>query len=285
MRAAAILGPGVPEKVLSSFHAAGVELGVVEAPQPGYDCVLLFGGDGTVHRHLPALVEAGIPLLVVPAGSGTDFARALGLGTFEAAEAAWKRFCASVGNIRRIDVGVITDHCPLATDHYFVCIAGAGLDAAVNRIANRMPRWLRRAGGYILALPPALLGFRSQRFTLEVLSGNPGGRRVSEPAMMVAFGNAPSYGHGMRIAPRADLADGKLDVCLVRRLGKLRLLRLFPVVFSGAHLGMREVEYFQATAVRLSTERPMDIYADGEFVCRTPVEIRVLQRRLTVVVP
>ena len=88
MRAAAILGPGVPAKVLTPFQAAGVELGVIDKPQPGYDCVLLFGGDGTVHRHLPALLEAHAPLLVVPAGSGNDFARALGLGTLDAAVAA-----------------------------------------------------------------------------------------------------------------------------------------------------------------------------------------------------
>ena len=285
MRASAILGPGVPAKVLSPFQAAGVELGVIDAPQPGYDCVLLFGGDGTVHRHLPALLEVHAPLLVVPAGSGNDFARALGLGTLDTAMGAWQRFRAGAGNVGRIDVGIIRPTGilkPETGNFFFVCVAGAGLDAAVNRIANRMPRWLRRAGGYILALPPALVGFRPQCFTIAGDSGDP---HFSEPAMMVAFGNASSYGHGMRIAPRADLADGKLDVCLVRRLGKLRLLRLFPVVFSGAHLGMREVEYFQASAVHLSTERPTDIYADGEFVCRTPAEIRVLPGRLPVIVP
>ncbi len=287
MRAAAILGPGVAAKCLGTFQAAGVDLAIVDSPRPGYDCVLLFGGDGTVHRHLPALLKTDAPLLVVPTGSGNDFARALGLGTRESALAAWRRFCAGENNVRRIDVGIITDHCPLATDHYFVCVAGAGLDAAVNRLANRLPRWLRGTGGYILALPPALFRFRPQHFTVVTPDGAAADsvRRFSEPAMMAAFGNAPSYGHGMRIAPRADLADGKLDVCVVRRLGKLRLLRLFPTVLSGAHLAIPEVEYFQATAVRLDTETPLEIYADGEFVCRTPAEIRVLPRRLSVIAP
>ena len=276
MRAAAILGPGVSSRDLDDFQSDA--LATIESPQPGYDCVLLFGGDGTVHRHLPELLNVQTPLLVVPMGSGNDFARALGLGTRRSALAAWRKFCAGGNNLWRIDVGVIKG--TPGNEHFFVCVAGVGLDSAVNRVANRLPRWLRGSGGYVLALVPALSSFRAQRITLDM-----GGETISEPAMLAAFANAPAYGHRMRIAPRAELSDGKLDICFVRRTGKLRLLALFPKVFSGSHLERPEVEYRQAQSFRVSSETPLDIYADGEYICPTPVEISVLPQALAVVVP
>jgi diacylglycerol kinase family enzyme len=103
--------------------------------------------------------------------------------------------------------------------------------------------------------------------------------------MLLAFANAPAYGGGMRIAPKAQLDDGKLDFCLVKQVGKLRLSWLFPTVYFGRHLKIPEVEYFQAERVRLETGSPMDVYADGEFVCRTPVEVTVAPRALRVILP
>ena len=109
--------------------------------------------------------------------------------------------------------------------------------------------------------------------------------RFHEAATLVAFANAPSYGHGMRIAPRARLDDGKLDVCFVRRTSKLRLLRLFPTVFSGGHLSLPEIEYAQCSALKIESPRPLDIFADGEFIGCTPAEVRVRPRALRVIVP
>ena len=103
--------------------------------------------------------------------------------------------------------------------------------------------------------------------------------------LLAVFANAPTYGGGMRIAPRALLDDGQLDVCFLRRTGRFRLLRLFPKVFSGAHVGRAEVVYLQAAGLRVETESPIDVYADGEYVSRTPVEVGILPGGLRVIVP
>jgi len=105
------------------------------------------------------------------------------------------------------------------------------------------------------------------------------------PTILAAFANAPAYGGGMKIAPHAQLDDGKLDVCIVRAMGRLKLFCLFPTVYFGEHLGFREVEYSQAETARLETESPIDVYADGEYVCQTPVEFSVARNALKVVVP
>jgi diacylglycerol kinase (ATP) len=103
--------------------------------------------------------------------------------------------------------------------------------------------------------------------------------------MLVAFANTPTYGGGIRIAPDAQLDDGRLEVCVVEAMGKARLLRLFPSVFSGRHLTLAEVKYFQAQRLRIETEEPAEVYADGEYVCPTPVDVRVEGGALRVIVP
>src|SRR6266567_4421436 len=116
MRAAAILGLGCssgdlkPFRVDSRTVAKDIDwrMGMPASGEQA-DVVLLFGGDGTIHRHLGQLVRLGLPVLVVPAGSGNDFARALGLKRVRDSLAAWRRFCGGANNLRSIDLGVITE--------------------------------------------------------------------------------------------------------------------------------------------------------------------------------
>lgn len=288
MRAAAILGIGTSPEDLKPFQADTTcfVLGVPADPN-GLDAILIFGGDGTIHRHLSDLVRLQLPVLVVPRGSGNDFARSLELRNLTQAVAAWKHFASGKNNIRTVDLGVITKP-DRPQPHYFCCVAGVGLDTATARIANRLPRWLRRHGGYALSLPAALARFTPPHVDLQVHNpANTGGFVPHSSALRVlaAFANTPWYGGGMHIAPQAGMADGLLDACLVGKLSKAKLLRLFPSVYSGNHLAFPEVEYFQCPRFQLTTQRPIDIYADGEFVCQTPVEIGVAPRALRVIVP
>ena len=109
--------------------------------------------------------------------------------------------------------------------------------------------------------------------------------RSDQPTILAAFANTPQYGGGMKIAPRAKMDDGLLDVCVVGSVGRAKLLSVFPTVYAGRHLGIREVSYFQSARVRIETERRLDVYADGEYVCPTPVEIAVQGAALKVLIP
>lgn len=168
---------------------------------------------------------------------------------------------------------------------FFACIAGTGLDAVISREVMNQPRWLRTRGGYVWGLVRSLPRFTPPMVTVSLEIDSDWQTPVRERAMLIAAGNGPRYGSGMRIAHRADMNDGLLDVCFVRQLSKLRLLRLFHVVFSGRHIGMKEVEYWKATRVRIQTDPVMDFYADGEYVCPTPVELAVRRDALTVITP
>ncbi|MBV9086488.1 MAG: NAD(+)/NADH kinase, partial [Acidobacteriaceae bacterium] len=166
MRALAILGPNASAREALAFDSSRCKVSVWDQSEEfAADAALVFGGDGTVHRHLPALSRAAIPVLVVPHGSGNDFARALGIVNRSQAGVAWRRFCSGFGVVRTIDLGVIRTR---DSETLFACVASAGLDAEATRRANKFPRWLRARGGYLLAGLRSILSFRPHRFGIRV---------------------------------------------------------------------------------------------------------------------
>jgi diacylglycerol kinase (ATP) len=318
MRAAAILGPGCSPKNLKVFQdktdlqqQIDWQIGM-PTPADQANAVLIFGGDGTFHRHLAQLVKLDLPVLVVPAGSGNDFARALGLRTVKHSLAAWRKFCMDEKNVRMIDLGIIepcssapatitpTDTNKASPDpaldpqRYFCAVAGVGLDAEVAHRANRLPRWLRGHGGYVMSLVSTIFRFAPLPVKILIRENSRAQSsdarsswtlRSHQPTILAAFANTPTYGGGMKIAPQAQMDDGTLDICVIKALDPLKLFCLFPTVYFGHHLQIREVEYFQSSHLRVETEPPLDIFADGEYICRTPVEIRVASKVLKVVTP
>ncbi|MGC2370224.1 MAG: diacylglycerol kinase family protein [Candidatus Sulfotelmatobacter sp.] len=295
MRAAAIFGLGCSARNIRPFQTdKTIEWHIgMPATADQADVILIFGGDGTIHRHLSQLVKVGLPVLIVPAGSGNDFAAALGLRRVRDSLAAWRRFCSGRGTARTIDLGIISQvngHAGGAPapqgQTYFCSVAGVGLDAEVARRANALPRWMRAHGGYALALIPTI--FRFPPFPMRILELAADGRCTThreQPTLLVAFANTAAYGGGMRIAPHARMDDGLLDVCIIGGIGPFKLTCMFPTVYFGRHFRVREVDYFQASRVRVETETPLDLYADGEYVCQTPAEIGIAPAALKVLTP
>src|SRR5882762_4731844 len=211
MRAAAIFGPGSSTRDLKPFREVPATEWVVGLPSSAaeLDAILIFGGDGTVHRHLGTLVRLGLPVLVVPAGSGNDFARALALRRLRDSLDAWRNFASDGGKVRTVDLGVIMPRGEGqtrsdGTAHYFSCAAGVGLDGEIARRANALPRWLRGHGGYALSLAPALLRFQPFGLKLSLSQAESFHEFIAqnEQTLVVAvFANTPVYGGGMRIAP------------------------------------------------------------------------------------
>jgi diacylglycerol kinase family enzyme len=312
---------------------SGNELDATDQP----DAALIFGGDGTVHRHLAGLALKQIPTLVVPLGGANDFAQSIGIANADQALGAWRRFCTAGDNTRNIDLGTIQplrlnaepaleDSVPwqnesLETLHFvpdgprpdqpkmatrimesqlrrlteaerdvarttfFGCIAGTGLDAAVNRLTMKQPSWLRGHGGYVMALLQVLGSFQPPRITVSMEVDGTWQTRLDEPGFLIAAGNGPQYGDGMRLTHEARMDDGLLDLCFVRRLSKLRLVRLFRVVYRGGHIGMKEVQYLRASRLRIVADPVSEIFADGEYICTTPVELGVRRNALRVILP
>ena len=284
MRAAVIFGLGTSPAELKPFQTGSTTewRQGLPASSGDADALLIFGGDGTIHRHLRELVRLQLPVLIVPAGSANDFARALNLRSTRDSLRVWREFESGKIRARAIDLGVIVPSASPEQIHYFCGVAGCGLDSAASRRANQMPRWLRRHGGYALALLPLLLKLPAYSIRLTQFNGKDR-TEAERPTLLAAFANTQFYGDGMRIAPKADFADGKLDICRIATLNPFKLLCRFPTVYFGRHLLLPEVEYSRAERVQVQTETRLEIYADGEFVCETPAEISVAAGALRVI--
>jgi diacylglycerol kinase (ATP) len=268
----ALLHPDVSTKVVDRFRSSGAEIKIEDTLErsENHSAALIFGGDGTVHRHLAQLHRQKIPTLVVPTGSGNDFAKALGIRSVNIALRAWQQFCADQRNVREIDLGVIRAD---GQETLFCSVAGIGMDAEANARANRMPP-------YVLAALQSLIAFKAAKMSITIE-----GREIRRSAFFIAVGNALSYGGGMKVTPQATLDDSLLDICLVSKMNKLKLLCWVPTIFFGQHLRLKEVEYFQASQIRIEAERKLDLYADGDYAGQTPVEIGLIRRGLRVIVP
>jgi diacylglycerol kinase (ATP) len=168
---------------------------------------------------------------------------------------------------------------------YFTGIAGIGLDAETNRWAERMPGWLRRHGGYMLAALTALVGYRAPRVRLNSFGPDDVETELDGPVLFAAVGNTPVYGSGIKMLPKARMNDGELDLCFVPAMPVRRVLRHIHRIYSGTHLQVAEVRYMRTCQVFVESEEPIAIWADGEYLCQTPAEIAVARKALRVIVP
>jgi len=278
MRALAILGPGAQDKDLDVLKSAGmqVEHWDISDSRSAADLAVVFGGDGTIHRFLPQLLRAKLPVLVVPCGSGNDLAHALNISAAQNAVDLARHFVAGEAIVREIDVGIIVNKYGHETP--FCCVGGVGLDASAAEFANRMPRWLRGNGGYLLGMAGALLQAPSLR--LRICVDN---REIAQDSCLFSFANTTSFGGGLRIAPQAKLDDGTLDCVLVNKMGRLKLIPSAIALLRVRHLQLKEVSSFPAARLRIESDPPNWVYADGEPVCQTPIDVRVIPRALRLI--
>lgn len=237
------------------------------------DAVVVVGGDGMVSLGLQLVAGSGIPLGVIPAGTGNDVARYLGLPLRDPEAAAR---IVSAGHTDDFDLGRISGPGSL-TPRWFGTVLACGLDSKVNERANRMRR-PRGPSRYTLALLAELGPFSAIPFVLDAEH-----TRVELDGMLIAVGNGPSYGGGMRICPQADPRDGKFQITAVDRVSKPTLLRIFPKVFAGRHVEHPKVRVLNAASVELScradpggVERTVSIWADGEWAGVLPARVETV---------
>ena len=242
---------------------------LVRAAAGAVDLVILAGGDGTMNAAADALVETGLPLAILPCGTGNDLARTLGIPTTIPEALA----VIIAGRRRAIDLGRINGK-------HFFNVASIGLSAELIRhhtVERKRRLWLF---AYLLSVRDA---WRQSRPFSALLRCNGQTRRVR--AMQIAIGNGRHYGGGMTVAEDAAIDDGRLDVYCLAPLTFWRLLALFPALRRGRLGRRRDALILRCAEIELITRRPMPVNTDGELTTRTPARIEVVPRALEVVVP
>lgn len=244
------------------------------AAAEGVERLLVGGGDGTWHQAARALAGSDCALAPIALGTGNDLARELGFALDPAVAMAQ----AVAAPLARIDLG-------RAGGGIFCGVAGSGFDSECAEYSKRVRR-LRGPLVYTWSVIRVLAGFVPLRATLD----HDGGRFAGE-VMFISLANTRWFGGGMQIAPQAEAADGLLDVVIVRRVSRVRLLAVFPRVYSGSHLSHPAISTLRTRRVRLGFDRASMLYGDGEAIVAVPreeeggLEVRLDPRALAVVRP
>lgn len=226
-----------------------------------HERVFVIGGDGMVH-HAINLLHNKIPIGVIPAGTGNDFARALGLNVRNPVRNIEKFLTTEPATIDLGEVNGVK----------FGAICSTGFDSMVNERANAMS-WPKGKRKYDIAMVQELPRFKPRRYSISI-----DGQTIEAQAMLIAVGNGSSYGGGMKVCPNASLFDGQLDVMILHPVPKVEFLRIFPKVYSGTHIQHPQVQMLRGREIKITGEAIT--YADGERISPTPVTIRSLSRSL-----
>jgi diacylglycerol kinase (ATP) len=253
---AALAEAGVTPRLLTAADRDDAERQAAAAVADGVTAVVALGGDGAAHAALQAVAGTGTPLGLLPAGTGNDLALALGVPTDPVVAARALAADLQAGSVRPIDA-VRTGN------RWWATVLCCGFDSAVTDRANRL-RWPRGPRRYDVAILAELARLRPREVTLTV--DGVGSRRE---VTLVAVGNTPWYGGGLRIAPDADPADGLLEVVVVGPISRRELVRTRPRLAAGTHVDHPAVTVLRGREVALHGDG-LSTYADGEPVCALP---------------
>jgi diacylglycerol kinase (ATP) len=251
------------------IDAVGVEdarksiVALLVSPRP-IDGLLVIGGDGTVHHMVKAMIQSGrhLPIGLIPTGNGNDFARQLRLHGRTIPE-----LIESFTSNAPITIDILEMH-----DQIALQVISTGFDATVSARARRMPRAIGSLR-YVLALLLQLRALSTTRYRLIV-----NGMTREVEATLVAVANGRNYGRGMLISPESINDDGVFEVVVVGPVNRMKLLLLFPRIFSGSHINHPLVETFQA--MNLEIEADTIAEADGEPLLSNPLNHRIGTKQL-----
>jgi diacylglycerol kinase (ATP) len=274
-------GARLAPQVRDRLRSAGLELSeftttcaedvpriAAEVIASGADGVVLVGGDGTIHLAAQELAGSGMPFGVIPAGTGNDFARAVGLPLDDPAAAV---DVVVAGKTRAVDVA------SCGTERITTIVA-SGFDSLVNERANRM-RFPKGQSRYTVATLAELRTFNPLPYRVTVDD-----QVIETEAMLVAVGTVASYGGGLRICDGAVIDDGLLDVTIIKPVSRMTLLQMFPKLPKGTHIPHPAVVQLRGKEIRLESAG-VTAYADGEPLGPLPIDIGIIPGALTVFSP
>ena len=227
-----------------------------------FETLIAIGGDGLVHLCIQEIALKSINFGVIPAGTGNDFARCIGVYGKSVAE-IFEGYVSY--QPKKLDLGRISSTNKI---EWYVQVLSTGFDANVNALANTFS-WPRGKAKYTIATLLILSKFKSIKYTFDI-----DGVSFSQQGMLLTVANGSNYGGGMKISPKSLNSDGLLDLILVKPVSRLTLLRIFPRVFSGRHIDHPKVNSYSGKRVQISADT--SAFADGEFISPLPIEIEVV---------
>lgn len=233
------------------------------------DAVVICGGDGSISSAAPAVMESGLPLGIIPAGTANDLARTLSIPLDFAAATD----LIVAGHTKRIDVGMVNGHA-------FFNVASIGLSSDLAQKLD--PELKKRFGrlGYAVAALRVL--YSARRFRARIVEKGIG---TQVKTYQIAVGNGRLYGGGNIVAELAEIDDGRLDLYSLEMPNLWKSVLMARAFRTGTHGAWKEVRTARCVEFDIGTTRPMPVNADGEIVTSTPAHFQVLPAAVTVFAP
>jgi diacylglycerol kinase (ATP) len=233
--------------------------------------VVAVGGDGTAQLGVNLAVPNQVPFGLVPAGTGNDQARELGIPLGDP-EAAVQNILEGMKSPRRVDVMRIkTD----SRELWSIGSVSGGFDALCAKRANGL-KWPKGPNSYVAAMLLELPKFKPISYQLEI-----DGKQRDIRAMLCGVANVKNFGGGMMISPNSEIADGKMELFILHEVSRPRLLKIFPSVYKGEHLRYPEVEIVSAKSVRIANSG-YPVSSDGELIGNAPFSVNLSPSGLAV---
>jgi YegS/Rv2252/BmrU family lipid kinase len=238
----------------------------------GIERIVAVGGDGTFNEVANGILESNArPALgIVPAGTGCDLPRTLGVPTGVAESLVF----AMSADARPMDVGLAKTS---TGQRYFLNVAGMGFDA---KVANRAQQKKRLTGkkAYMVALAQELTDFGYIEVRMEV-----NGKEIATKAVFVSVANAQFLAGGFHFAPMARIDDGLLDLAIIDDISLPGFVKAVPSVMRGKHLSNPHWSHYTTTHVKVTSSTPALVQVDGEIVGTSPAEFSIAPKAIDVV--
>ncbi len=249
------------------------------AASVGIKWVIVCGGDGTLHEVVNGIAAVSdVTLSIIPCGRGNDLASAIGVP--QKTEKAVDTFFDAIEKC--IDLGYVRSD--KGSEHYFTTIATCGYDTEVSRRGAARDTFfgikISGTASYLYAAVVTLFRYKSPFVQIEGDFG-----KYEGEILLAATGNTNSYGGGFKIVPDAVFDDGLFDVCIIRPLPSFTILRLMVTLFWGGHVNHPAVEICRTRSLKITSDPPVMLFADGEPMCETPATIEMIKQGLKVKVP
>lgn len=233
-----------------------------------YEKIVAVGGDGTVYEVINGMMGGTAALGVIAAGTGNDFIKTMGIS--QNLEEALETI---------LDGKSIFIDCGKANDRYFINVASVGLDAEIVRKTEEIKRYISGPTAYVAGVFKTLFQYEPMPVEIAIDDWSYKGKIT-----LIAVGNGKYYGGGMKVVPSAEVDDGYFTICLIKPMSKLKMLRLFPTIFTGDHTKEPEVEILKGKKVKVYSREPMILNTDGDIIGKTPVTFEVIENKMAVIV-
>jgi diacylglycerol kinase (ATP) len=236
----------------------------------GYEGIISVGGDGTLLEAAQALQDTDEVLGIIPAGTGNDFREAIGVP----GDVAQALEIILAGHSMRVDTGLING------TKSFLNVAGTGFDVEVIRNTNKVRRAFTGGFAYFLGIVMSILGYKNKKLRITA-----DGKKMEREVLLIAVANGRCFGGGLRISPRSDIADGLLNVVILNKIAKPRILIELPKLKKGQLERISVAEQFVCKEITIECDEKQHFDLDGEIAGETPATFTLKEKALRVFCP